>query len=734
VVDVLASEFEKLYDGILEAVEKCLYRSWLHPDSSEFLDPLDHKEINNQFQFLYKVRADSTNGFLTRASNQNSYGGLVVGSGPDVSSEKTRISQIISSYLLQSQPTITTRRDSRKKSKAASSEFFSGTIFATSHFVSPHSITQRILTDPDAIETYEIAHFYGKLNLMMHFEIGIDLQASEINLIKAEKKNVTFKDLDDLYKTLQRYVSGRDPYSKPSDTKSQFLLSYAASIGYLTQRFPIGKVTATEDSVEIAISKYKDGRELYVASNFEEFRKDLLFKTEFTKNKQFEELPTLAEISNRVFGLPIALFGITELLKGGLKQGAGEGTVSLIRGGAGSGKTSLAISIQRAVEAIGIPTVFVTSEETISAIEARRESVLSIAQKLHSQFKTTSDRYKILRAPSGNMKEAAETNFVGGESRREALFAILDGIIDGIAENEHWPSGATDFTKLFVVFDGVHNFLRDNSTEDDYDILKSFVEKCRDTGVQVLLTSSKDWMLDEGFEYLVDNYFTVHSDVVEEPVPYAERKFQIVKTRHQGSMIGNHRMTIGDEGELQFQPNFAELLKKQERRAIVDPDAERYSYPFRELDKEKYFSTRSVSVLNSLQNVKHFENCSTLIYGVGSASKTDLALRILANPAAQNNVDRRKRILVVSFLSSAKYYEDCVNRHNKMLSSRGFVDGGADLDVLYFAPGMVSPEEVYFKISSKIDHSETNLSSYVRDLLESHNCGLLLRVSSDGVH
>lgn len=711
----MSASFAKLNDLVVDAVERCLHRSLLSPSSVSFLAPDNHAEINSEFSFLSSIRADSTDGFLTRGSDVRKYDGLVVGSGPDVSTKQTRISKIISKYLSDSAPK-TSLRESRidgiKNQK--DSKFKNVTASTTSHFVSPYAIALQIMTDPDAIETREIVRFFNKLRLMKIHEISIDLQE-----LKLSESHVSFADLDGLYKTLQRYVHGRDNYSKPSDSKSSFLLEFTASLGYLTQRLPISNFQIKGKSKEEVSADITSRSNIYFQGNLAKFKKEILSKGEFRINSKYVELPSLAEISNRVFGIPVALSGFTDLLKGGLKQGAGEGTVSLIRGGAGTGKTTLAISMQRAVEALGIPSVFVTSEETIAAIRARRESALSLSQKMHSQFSQQSKLHKIIRAPSGNLREPAEVDFEHGLVPSSPLFAVLDGIIDGLSDKPEWPHGATDFTKLFVVFDGVHNFLRDDSERDDYQLLKSFVERCRDTGVQILLTSSKDWMVDEGFEYLVDNYFTLTSEIIEEPVPHFDRKFQIIKTRHQGSMAGNHRMTIGDEGELQFQPNFSELLKRQSRRALVDPANSQHSLPFVEFEKERYYSAKQT--FNDLQGLKHFQNSSSLIYGIGSSSKADLAFRLLATPDVPEK-PRTKKVLVVSFLASRKYYDSCASRHNRWLEKRGFENERLEVECMFFAPGMISADEVYFQISSKLEFSETTLNEYDGVLIDGiHN-------------
>lgn len=717
----MTDSFVSLNDHVVDAVERCLFRTIVSPKSTNYLAPNDHEGINEEFSFLSSIRADSTNGFLTRGSKERSYEGLVAGSGPKVSKKRTRISAIISKFLSDSKPRTSIRVNNKNSTSAATADGndsklpTEASISTVSHFISPHAVALQIMTDPDAIETREIVRFFNKIRLLKAHNISIDLQDPA-----SRKDHVIFSDLDDLYKTLQRYVHGRDNYSKPSDPKSSFLLEFTASLGYLTQRLPISSFVAKGESKQ-DIEKNISGRaDIYFQGDLEEFKSAVLKSGEFRINGKYVELPSLAEISNRVFGIPIALAGFTDLLKGGLKQGAGEGTVSLIRGGAGTGKTTLAISMQRAIEALGIPTVFVTSEETIPAIIARRESTLSLSQKMHSQFSQQPKMHKIIRAPSGKLREPAEVDFKHELLPSSPLFAVLDGIIDGLSEKPDWPHGATDFTKLFVVFDGVHNFLRDDTKRDDYNILKSFVEKCRDTGVQILLTSSKDWMVDEGFEYLVDNYFTLISEIIEEPVPHSDRKFQIVKTRHQGSMVGKHRMTIGDEGELQFQPNFSELLKRQARRALVDPQNHLYSLPFVEFERERYYR-QSQTYFNDLQGLKHFENSSTLIYGIGSSSKADLALRLLATPDLPEK-PRTKKLLIVSFLSSHKYYDTCVARHNSWLEKRGFDSFKTELECMFFSPGMISADEVYYQISSKLDYSETTLNEYDGVLIDGiHN-------------
>lgn len=439
-----------------------------------------------------------------------------------------------------------------------------------------------------------------------------------------------------------------------------------------------------------AISGFTDGAEI--------FRKLVWNFSEFRLGNTVKELPSIAELANWVFGIPLAISGLNELINGGLRQGVGEGTVTLIRGGAGTGKTTLSISIQRAVEAIGIPTVFLSTEESKPAIEARRESVLNLAQKSHSAYSSDSAAHKIVTTVS--ISEQSEL-----EGPSPGIFKMVGEVAKQLSLKDLPTTGASQFARLLLVIDGVHNYIREDEQKD----IRELIKLCRSTNTHVLITSSDGWAMSEGMEYFVDNYLRLTSETESEPMPFVRRQLSILKTRHQSSLIGDHWMQFQVEGDLLFTPNFSETLRSHAKVRAALPDKKTWSLPFSlEADLHHRGGTNT-----GLVGLKHFDRSVSLIYGRGSASKTALSMRLLGMP---NVVGRnsRKRLLVLSFLAPDQYYREHADSFNRRLKASSGWDGASSVsvDTLFFTPGMVTPEEVYAQVSDRLLNFEIKQSGY----------------------
>lgn len=662
------------------AILRCLARALCSESGVGKLQSVDHEGINREFAFLKSIRNARTNTFMTKQNLRAGYHSLFVGKTTETQKTATRISRIVSSFLAD----CLASRTHTKRAKAPDDVF-------SIRLNSPYSVLIKILTDPEAVETQEIVRFLTKIALMEKHGANINLSSARSDHVENE---VTFSDLDQFYTTLEKYIQTRDA-RKPIGAAQRYLSELFAAYGMLSVR------------IELDPAKIPGANGL-TNQTLREFEEYLAERSEYRRAEGLVALPSIAELANIAFGIPIAISGFNDLISGGLRQGAGEGTVTLLRGGAGSGKTTLSISIQRVVEALGIPTVFLSSEESRSALLARRQSVLNLSQKSHSRFLSESAPFTIIDTVSE--KEDPSSSGSG-------ITDLVQAVADRLEGKERGPNKAGQFARLFLVIDGIHNYILDEHKAE----IRRLIAVCRQTNTHVLITSSDEWAHSQGVEYFVDNYFSLSTRVTRDPMPHVERGISILKTRHQSSLIGDHFMRFQDEGDLLFTPNFSELLKAHSRHVVLGPDRETYSKPF-----AVEVSSHSASQLNKrMLDLEHYDRSVTLVYGRGSASKTSLCLRLLASPNVQGK-NSTKRILVVSFLSPDSYYQqkkrNFINRLGETLraslarqqkismdlvSSERLEESfprwnDIEVETLSFTPGMITAEEVYSAVASRI--------------------------------
>jgi len=638
-----------------------------------------HERINKKFSFLSTFRNSAHNTFLTKEDVVAKYSSLFRGQSKDISNQPSRISKIVSSYL------VSALESGRLTSKSQKRQ-----VYEVYQFRSPWWVVEKILTDPEAPETSAVAKFRIRLQMMQQHGVSVSMSDSDKETSPAI---VDFQSVDELYKSMQKYIARRDNIPRPSSEDQHFLACFFSQCGLLEHRL--------EWQVE---ADYKSG----FPDGAENFRKLVWEKSEFRLDHAVKELPSIAEIANWVFGIPLAISGLNELINGGLRQGVGEGTVTLIRGGAGTGKTTLSISIQRAVEAIGIPTVFLSTEESKPAIEARRESVLNLAQKSYSAYSVDSAAHKIVTTISYSEQSKLEGGSPG-------IFAMVGEIATQLSLKDARPTGPSQFARLLLVIDGIHNYIR----EDDQKDIRELIKLCRLTNTHVLITSSDGWAMSEGMEYFVDNYFRLTSEPKSEPMHYVRRQISILKTRHQSSLIGDHWMQFQDEGDLLFTPNFSETLRSHAKVRASLPDKNSWSLPFVLEDDLQHRGGANTS----LTDLKHFDRSVSLIYGRGSASKTALSMRLLGMPNVEG-INPQRRILVLSFLAPDQYYREYADAFNRRLRGSTSWSGAqpVSVDTLYFTPGMVAPEEVYAQVSDRLQSFDIKQSGYTGLIIDGlHN-------------
>tara|TARA_R100000789_G_scaffold99223_2_gene105128 strand:- start:1738 stop:4203 length:2466 start_codon:yes stop_codon:yes gene_type:complete len=692
--------FTEIVDQTIQAVVRCLFLS-LSENPENRLDPHDHAGINHEFKFLFPVRNAKHNTYLTRSNVGGNHNSLFVGKGDTTSANETRISAIVSQFI--------TEATSNTGTSAIRDELHN-----TVRFNSPIYIAQKILTDPEAIETRQIASFYARLWLIEKKDIVVTMHPSQFDR-DGINRIVKFSDLDDLYTTIGKFSAGRDNLSNYNNPVQHFLGSLLAADGVLEHR------------LAWASSNYGPSISTGYRDDLKSFENLLWNRSEFRLSDRHLKPPSIADLANFVFGIPIAVSGLNELLNGGLKQGAGEGTVTLIRGGAGSGKTTLCISIQRAFEALRIPTIFISSEESDSAILARRDSVLNIPQKNHSAYGKDSAAFQIITTYSSTEEEKDQPG----------ISQMVRAIAESLSKKKGTGKGPAQFSRLLVVIDGIHNYLEADQQKD----IRNLIEECRSTNTHVLISSSDEWALSQGMEYFVDNFIKLGTTSHQDPMPHVERKIQLVKTRHQSSLIGEHRMQFKDEGDLSFTPNFSAILKAQSKTKALPPDQKTFSRPF-QLESD----IKGKRQKRSLYNLDFYDRSMTLVYGRGSANKTSLCLKMLCAPNIEGPNPAR-RVLVVSFLAPDSYYQSKRRTYlekleasiRNRLSNINFRKDPKDItdeeisqeigsslnveiDTLQFTPGMITAEEVYSEISARISHFSISQNRYSGILIDGmHN-------------
>ncbi len=673
-------DFDEVVLRTHAAIEQCLFES-LSSKGIESRHPLwkSHARINKKFEFLAPFRNGVVNTFLTKEDLSVNHSALFKGHTKDLSKEPTRISRIVSAYL----------REAVESGKRTSPRIADPT--EAYKFRSPWWVTEKLLTNPEAIETKEIARFRIKLQMLRQHSVSVALSRDDNQQIPTV---VDFESIDRLYVSLQKYIDKRDSIPRPSKEDEHFLACFFSQYGLIDHRI-FWPVDSKSTNKKTAILQGFSG-------GAEEFQKLVWETSEFRLNTSVKALPSIAELANRVFGLPLAISGLNDLINGGLRLGVGEGTVTLIRGGAGTGKTTLSISIQRAVEALGIPTLFLSTEESTKAIEARRESVLNLAQKSHSAYSKDSAPHKILTTVPFSDEKQADT---------PGIFSIVEAISSELARKDYPSMGPEQFGRMLLVVDGMHNYIHEQGA------IRKLIDLCRSTGSHVLITSSDNWAIAEGMEYFVDNYFRLTSITETVPMPHVRRQISIIKTRHQSSMIGDHWMQFRDEGDLSFMPNFAETLRSQSKVLAGTADFQRYSHPFKIGKNER-------SKKQGVAGIKFYDRSVSLIYGRGSASKTALSYRLLATPNIEEE-NFNKRLLVVSFLSPDQYYKAHGRKIQNTIQKEFEADTdnfNVSVDTLFFTPGMVSAEEVYASIADRISNFDTKQSGYTGILIDGlHN-------------
>lgn len=151
---------------------------------------LSHERINRKFGFLSSFRNSVHNTFLTKEDLIADYSSLFKGQSKETSIQPSRISKIVSRYLCGA------LESGRLTSKSHGKE-----TYEVYQFKSPWWVVEKILTDPEAPETCEVAKFRIRLQLMRQHGVSVAMLKEDDGSLPTV---VDFQSIDALYKSMPK--------------------------------------------------------------------------------------------------------------------------------------------------------------------------------------------------------------------------------------------------------------------------------------------------------------------------------------------------------------------------------------------------------------------------------------------------------------------------------------------------------------------------------------------------
>jgi KaiC/GvpD/RAD55 family RecA-like ATPase len=447
---------------------------------------------------------------------------------------------------------------------------------------------------------------------------------------------------------------------------------------------------------------------------------------EFRFLDEIDGIPSAAEIINELDGFPVPIPGAETVFARGLRATASNGVVGRVSGTSGAGKTTLALAIGTALAPLGVTTFYVSCEEEGVDLERR---IFTLTPPFIARM---SSQPRHIRDWFYSVHLSADT----AEENRDTAFAFVDEIAHlyeraGITPAADSPPG---IIPLFVVFDGVHELLSNNTHDDQVAIFRNAVSHVRQLGAFVLiLTAEIDEPALRELDYAVDFVIKLEHapqrDSAEEPI----RRFILNKTRLQYSRPGAHILHISKHDGVKIYPQLT---------AQFD---EFTGYKWKPIRKDRWYDFLQTGLnagvcLRPL--VRIFERSQVLITGRGSSGKAGFGLKLLMKPTGERDVslpalfaeetlpDRQpfrmpRRILVISFLYDESYYitlQEAIAKNLNVDSASRHPAPVIELDVLSLYPGFLSPEVLMRKIIEKNASRKLSGSGYHGILIDGlHN-------------
>lgn len=502
---------------------------------------------------------------------------------------------------------------------------------------------------------------------------------------------------------------------------------------------------------------------------------------QFTKSKRLEQLPSTSEVINELLGIPLPLEGAETIFCGGLRTSTTGSLIVAIHGGPGSGKTSFALAICAYLAPLGIPSLYLTAEESATDLYDRMLSVvpeqlarLSFYPKKLSDFVTfgrPGDLSPFEDSESSTAIASTENNSPKPDIGH-TLLKRLKQQLEQIREQLPTPGTNTNIAdssqkpcRAVIVLDGIHDLFLEQqppseslTTHTPIEQLYELVSLARSLQVLVLLTtgSSLGNVSVIRLDHLVDVALHLTHNAAD-PIDTAQnRQITLTKARYQLCSPGTHAFNVASTRGVRIVPQTNSEIARRSIWKTQLPDKLHLRLALTRGASEKTLNSLfkgqipAVDVKGELldrdcdNGLAIFDRSHIFINGHGSGGKAALALKIAlsyisdASPQRLLIRSRNERVLIVSFLYPAEYYTHIVRMldvvsekecASKLIAAQATLNEDTTsatlanrLDVLHLRPGYMKPSELYQRIDAKLTAAEISGVPYTCVILEGiHN-------------
>jgi hypothetical protein len=490
-----------------------------------------------------------------------------------------------------------------------------------------------------------------------------------------------------------------------------------------------------------------------IADNFPEFISSIALGgrsiVTYRRSIGVNALPTASEFANRILGLAVPMRGADTVFFGGLRFKQNRSLNMIVSGGPGTGKTSFGLFLASVLAPLGTTTFLITAEEAEDDLKARLQEVKpAFLSRTSLATRKPEEWFHVL-----NLQHTAH-----GE-REEELDSILKRLATSAEtarlrfEPEVHSQGEVPLPcPSLVILDGLQNFMVDqfgggsgggsgqSPTLNPASIdLPKFIQLCGNLGAFVVVSMAADQSILEPLEYLADLIVELkyehRENIVEKPV----RHFVLHKSRLQLSRTGTHVFHMSGDKSFRISPQLPSQLDRRTHLEALRPVKPQFidiiNRPFRGTEPGKDFyrnlmSTEFVASEGVGARLRVYKRSLTLVSGKGSTGKAGFGLSLVAAPIVRRpnrsaiETHWKSRVLIISFLYPKVYYQNIYKKIQRVLEWQHELPKSKDnnsIEVEYFYPGYMNPEDLYSRLSRRLDAGDLEGNPFT---------GLLI----DGIH
>lgn len=437
------------------------------------------------------------------------------------------------------------------------------------YLFSPLFFLRQMLTAPEYIATEAYGHAIVRAEIfLIATQISTNRLGAEpnrpFNAIERVRSLIEFEQVAASLQKAKSYRRRGDTFY-PADPTDFIIGHLLASRGLAVLTFAPGgnsyESARTNELPMIGRDNFLNTESMIVSSHTYEFR--IL--------DDVKRVPSPAELTNELDGLPLPIPGANTVFARGLRSTTSRGVVGRVSGASGSGKTTLALALAASLAPLGVVTHYVSCEESPADLAKRIFTLtpsfvgrtLSFPKELDDWFVAN----HLDETPLGNRREA---------------FSIVSGLISTyenakISIPNDCPPG---ITPLLVVFDGIHELLDRNpsSAQANASSLAELLHFFRKLGaVVLLLTAETAEPILRDLDYAVDFVIRVEHTTSDSSTTIPDRRLVLHKTRLQYSRHGSHLLHISRNQGVKIYPHLAAQLD------VFSP------FKWKQVDKSSWF-------------------------------------------------------------------------------------------------------------------------------------------------